>query len=1102
LIKDRTRTPFNIGEGIVLRDLDRTDAAVLQQGLEAAYPGQGQAILDRVFYWTAGHPYLTQKLCHEVVEAKHAGPWTEAEVDRVVNDLFLSDQANREQNLQFVQDRVLKNPQRRELLKLYGKVRAGKVIANDEQSMLQNQLKLAGLITTDDGNLRVHNEIYRVVFDAKWIKANTPRDSNRLVAYAAIAVATLVVGLAGFVLVYNSNVQHQAEQLQLEFAQASTAADRLDRLAQLFDLQGILNATNFDDAARQEFFTLKDRQAQLDLLQVQDPRIVSVIKGLYTALADTTLTEADPASGENDALLVAMKSALEQLANPSSDAVRLRDEIALWLQARQYAHDQFDKALTDYTKAIDLNDDNPATHYERAKILIKLQPPLYSQASSDLDTVIAAARKVSQPESREQSTIITPTLTESTAIPTLAPTGAELPKTPVSTINVKPGVTAGTSRIPGAAATVAPPRQASTPSSAASQPPRLDAQRPFRSDFITFVQIASAVKRLIDSKPALVGFLAGSTDSDFGNLWGVQLVRTLTPTPALAKGETTPRPTSIVSQIGVTPSVTPPLPSGPGKIGLHVILGNRSGFNDFLLTTANAGLPVPVVVAMDQNVWDDVQQHSPQTLVVFRDSLSSGQAVRFDPFNPDGTLRDPVEVAQQYFDQVNPVWSINKANYYGTPDELSGHWEWESAFYLALMEIAETHGYKLALDFTDAALTQEATRAMLPTLQRAKANGHILILHEFSNIEADVKTPQALRYRDWYESTLIPNNADPPLVVIAGEDGGIKHLDVGTLIDDVGWYNSEIEKDNYVIGAALWTLGGDSSINISTVLPELADYISSHPAPVAANTVTLDAVTELFRRTNELRQNNKLSPYSLNPELNQVALAHSQDMATTGQITHVGSDGSTATQRITNAGYGAGQPAENIYGGAATVDDAWNFWSIDPVHLANLLSFVNTDIGIGVAQSISNTYYTMVFGKPTQVTAVTPTPDPVAELLARINSLRANNKLAPYTLNTDLNQVALAHSQDMANVDQLTDIGSDGSTAEQRIAAAGYGAGQPAEAICNGPGETVDGAWGKLTADSADLANLLNAVNMDVGIGVAQNQSNTYYTITFGKAAQ
>ena len=139
---------------------------------------------------------------------------------------------------------------------------------------------------------------------------------------------------------------------------------------------------------------------------------------------------------------------------------------------------------------------------------------------------------------------------------------------------------------------------------------------------------------------------------------------------------------------------------------------------------------------------------------------------------------------------------------------------------------------------------------------------------------------------------------------------------------------------------------------------------------------------------------------------------------------------------------------------------------------------------------------------PSLAPTLTSASDVVAELFRRTNDLRQNNKLPLYALNADLNQVALAHSQDMATREQLTDTGADGSTVVQRITNAGYGAGQPAEAICNGPGETVDGAWGKLTANSADLANLLNSVNTDIGIGVAEGKSNTYYTIVFGKPAQ
>jgi hypothetical protein len=41
LIKDRSRTPFNIGQGIALREFNWEDAQVLQQGLKAACPEGG-----------------------------------------------------------------------------------------------------------------------------------------------------------------------------------------------------------------------------------------------------------------------------------------------------------------------------------------------------------------------------------------------------------------------------------------------------------------------------------------------------------------------------------------------------------------------------------------------------------------------------------------------------------------------------------------------------------------------------------------------------------------------------------------------------------------------------------------------------------------------------------------------------------------------------------------------------------------------------------------------------------------------------------------------------------------------------------------------------
>ena len=144
---------------------------------------------------------------------------------------------------------------------------------------------------------------------------------------------------------------------------------------------------------------------------------------------------------------------------------------------------------------------------------------------------------------------------------------------------------------------------------------------------------------------------------------------------------------------------------------------------------------------------------------------------------------------------------------------------------------------------------------------------------------------------------------------------------------------------------------------VTTIVPSIAP---SAPAVNAA-----DAVQEILRRTNALRQSSGVPGVMLNDDLSQLALEHSQYMAQNG-ITHSGAGGLSARQRIANAGYGAGQAVENIFGGQATIDDAWNYWITDPPHLDVLLTAYNTVVGIGVYKTGLMTYYTMDFGKPAQ----------------------------------------------------------------------------------------------------------------------------------------
>ena len=129
-----------------------------------------------MLYWTDGHPYLTQKVCAEVVA--HGGQWSNVRVDELVRRLFLAEDSRRELNLQFIRDRILNSEsrERADLLEIYCQVRVGrKPVIDDERSLAKSKLKLYGLLKPrPDGTLVVRNRIYAEVFDAQWLEANMP----------------------------------------------------------------------------------------------------------------------------------------------------------------------------------------------------------------------------------------------------------------------------------------------------------------------------------------------------------------------------------------------------------------------------------------------------------------------------------------------------------------------------------------------------------------------------------------------------------------------------------------------------------------------------------------------------------------------------------------------------------------------------------------------------------------------------------------------------------------------------------------------------------------------------------------------------------------
>ena len=288
------------------------------------------------------------------------------------------------------------------------------------------------------------------------------------------------------------------------------------------------------------------------------------------------------------------------------------------------------------------------------------------------------------------------------------------------------------------------------------------------------------------------------------------------------------------------------------KVGFHISAGSHHGLGDCLRQCAEAGNPLPVIFSVDQDIWPDLERFSPQTAYIFRtqknlrnEELGDGPGSMY--------TGDPIKTARDWMKEMMPMWALNRAHYYAPlneqdPAQIEG-FTWLNAFMSECMNIAEANGYKLALyafsggnpkDVLQPAsgrpfTRDDAWRELIPSLQQAKANGHILLLHEYGFDFVTLKNSApylALRYRHAYR-LLAQHDADPPLVIAEASAGVGYTGHAEEWLDDVKWYDSEIMKDRAVIGCCLYQLGGAE--NFVSQMPKLADYISQTPTPPPAS---------------------------------------------------------------------------------------------------------------------------------------------------------------------------------------------------------------------------------------------------------------------------
>lgn len=180
LIKDRNRTPFNIGKAIELKGFALEESLPLTGGLKVK-GGNSQVILKEILTWSAGQPFLTQKLCKLVTFSSQntmsgvltIPPGTEAYwVESIVRSCVIDrwEAQDEPEHLRTIRDRIERNGKcAGRMLAIYQEILRGAEVQTDD-SREQIELLLSGLVVRQQGLLKVKNRIYKEVFGCKWVE--------------------------------------------------------------------------------------------------------------------------------------------------------------------------------------------------------------------------------------------------------------------------------------------------------------------------------------------------------------------------------------------------------------------------------------------------------------------------------------------------------------------------------------------------------------------------------------------------------------------------------------------------------------------------------------------------------------------------------------------------------------------------------------------------------------------------------------------------------------------------------------------------------------------------------------------------------------------
>ncbi len=172
LIRDKTQTPFNIGQPIELTGFTPAEISPLAAGFQTLADCP-QAVLASVLDWTGGQPFLTQKLCQLLINSQPTIPAEQEAswVEKTARCAIIKHWESQDEpvHLKTIRDRLFRQEKKAgRLLGLYQQILQQASIEADD-SPEQSELRLSGLVVKRDGQLVAYNRIYQEVFNRQWV---------------------------------------------------------------------------------------------------------------------------------------------------------------------------------------------------------------------------------------------------------------------------------------------------------------------------------------------------------------------------------------------------------------------------------------------------------------------------------------------------------------------------------------------------------------------------------------------------------------------------------------------------------------------------------------------------------------------------------------------------------------------------------------------------------------------------------------------------------------------------------------------------------------------------------------------------------------------